>query len=254
MAKETPARREGKAKPEPAPTADRARRSIAREYLEALIIAAIFLRFANTFVLQTFYIPSGSMEDTLLIGDHLFVNRFLYGPAPTAAEGSLLPSRGVQRGDIVVFRSPREPELDVVKRCIGMPGDRIAVRDKQLYLNDKTVDDSSYAVHRDPRLFTASPYYTSQGQQRDNFGPVTVPEGHYFCMGDNRDFSYDSRFWGPLPAHLVKGRALFIYWSYGGQTSDGQWRGVGDKLRDLGETALGFFTRTRWERSFRLIR
>ena len=251
MAKETPARREGKPKAEPARTAERSGRSIAREYLEALIIAAIFLRFANTFVLQTFYIPSGSMEDTLLIGDHLFVNRFLYGPAPTAAEGKLLPSRGVHRGDIVVFRSPREPEIDVVKRCIGMPGDEIAVRNKQLYLNGKAVDDSSYAVHRDPR---PSQYLGSQGQQRDNFGPVTVPEGHYFCMGDNRDFSYDSRFWGPLPAHLVKGRALFIYWSYGGQTSDGQWRGVGDKLKDLGETALGFGTRTRWKRTFRLIR
>jgi signal peptidase I len=89
---------------------------------------------------------------------------------------------------------------------------------------------------------------------RDNYGPYTVPPGHYFCMGDNRDNSYDSRFWGTVPAHLVKGRALFIYWSYGGKTSTGQWEGVGAKIRDLAETAVGFFSKTRWERSFRLIR
>lgn len=230
-------------------------RSVAREYLEALIIAAIFLRFANTFVLQTFYIPSGSMEETLLIGDHLFVNRFIYGPVATGLEDNLLPSREVQRGDIVIFRSPREPQIEaVVKRCIGVEGDTIQIVDKQLYLNGKKVDDSSYAVHKDPRVLPADGFYIGDGAQRDNYGPFTVPEDHYFCMGDNRDHSFDSRFWGPLPAHLVKGRALFIYWSYGGETSDGQWRGFGDKLRDLGKTAVGFVSRTRWERTFRLIR
>src|ERR1700758_3297660 len=125
-------------------------RSIAREYLEALIIAAIFLQFANTFVVQTYYIPSGSMENTLLVGDHLFVNRFIYGPAPTELERKLLPLRPVQRGDIVVFRSKENSHLDVVKRCIGLPGDMIRVVDKKLFINDKPVEDSSYAVHKDP--------------------------------------------------------------------------------------------------------
>jgi signal peptidase I len=229
-------------------------RSIFREYAEALLIAAIFLRFANAFVLQTFYIPSGSMEDTLLVGDHLFVNQFIYGPHPTALEKALLPTRAVQRGDVVVFRSPREPGIDLVKRCIGLAGDRVQVIDKQLYLNGKKVDDASYALHKDPRLFPRSPYVSSEGQDRDNFGPFEVPPDHYFCMGDNRDNSYDSRFWGPLPAHLVKGRALVIYWSYGGKTPDGQWRGFGSKLRDLAETAVGFPMKTRWGRTFRLIR
>ena len=226
-------------------------RSVAREYLEALIIATIFLRFTQVFVTQTFYIPSGSMEETLLVGDHLFANRFIYGPTSTALEKTLMPSRPVQRGDIVVFRSPENPQLDVVKRCIGMPGDEIRVVDKQLFLNGQRVDDSRYAIHRDPQV---RPVWDLAQGRRDNYGPYTVPAGHYFCMGDNRDNSYDSRFWGPLPAHLVKGRALFIYWSYGGETSDGQWRGVGDKLKGLLSTALGFFTDTRWERSFRLIR
>lgn len=230
-------------------------RSIWREYAEALIIAAIFLRFTNTFVVQTFYIPSGSMENTLLIGDHLFVNRFIYGPTATALERTLLPFRSVERGDIVVFRSPENPTIDVVKRCIGMAGDSIDVVDKQLYINSKAVDDASYTIHSDPTVFEDRPFYSDpRARLRDNYGPSVVPPNSYFCMGDNRDNSYDSRFWGPLPAHLVKGRALFIYWSYGGETSDGQWRGPGEKIRDLGQTALGFFSDTRWDRTFRLIR
>jgi signal peptidase I len=228
-------------------------RSVFREYLEALIIAAIFLQFANHFVLQTFYIPSGSMENTLLVGDHLFVNRFIYGPAATDAERRLLPLREPQRGDVVIFRSPENPALDLVKRCIGRPGDILKEVDKHLYINGKAVDDSKYAIHRDPIVYSDISA-SEQGRRRDNFGPEQVPPGHYFCMGDNRDQSYDSRFWGTLPGHLVKGRALFIYWSNGGETSDGQWRGTGDQVRQIAKTAAGFFSNTRWQRTFRLIR
>ncbi len=228
-------------------------RSIFREYAEALIIAVIFLRFTQIFVLQTFYIPSGSMEDTLLVGDHLFVNRFIYGPAKSGIERRLFPLRDVRRGDIVVFRSPENANIDVVKRCVGLPGDTIDVRGKQLLINGKRVDDASYAIHRDPVTYSELSF-SDQGRRRDNFGPEVVPPDHYFCMGDNRDYSYDSRFWGMLPRHLVKGRALFIYWSNGGETSDGEYRGLGDTLRGLARTAAGFFSNTRWERTFRLIR
>jgi signal peptidase I len=224
-------------------------RSIWREYAEALIIAAIFLLFTNSFVVQTFYIPSGSMEDTLLIGDHLFVNRFIYGPAAFDVGRKALPLRSVRRGDIVVFRSPENPNLDLVKRCIGVGGDRIEVIDQKLYINGTAVNDASYALHKGSPI----PAGSLSALQRDNFGPYVVPVGHYFCMGDNRDNSYDSRFWGPLPAHLVKGRAFFIYWSYGGKTAAGP-QSPGEKIKDLGETALGFFSKTRWERTFRLIR
>ena len=226
--------------------------SVWREYLEALIIAAVFLLFTETFVVQTFYIPSGSMEDTLLIGDHLFVNRFIYGSSPTGAEKTALPFRNVRRGDIVIFRSPESPELDLVKRCVAVGGDTVQVINAQLYINGKAVHDSSYALHKNPD--TGGFYVDPRMRFRDNYGPYTVPPGHYFCMGDNRDNSYDSRFWGTVPAHLVKGRALLIYWSYGGKTSTGQWEGVGAKARDLLETAFGFFSKTRWERTFRLIR
>ena len=130
---------------------------MAREYLEALLIAAVFLGFTNTFVVKTFYIPSPSMENTLLVGDHLFVNRFIYGPAATRLERKLLPSRDVRRGDIVIFRSLENPEMDMVKRCVGLPGDTIEVRDKQLFVNGQRVDDSAFAIHRDPRVFSDQP-------------------------------------------------------------------------------------------------
>ncbi len=219
------------------------RSSTAREYFEALLIAGVFLGFSNTFVVKTFYIPSSSMEDTLLVGDHLFVNRFIYGARGLTALAGLLPLRGVERGDIVIFRSPEDPKTDMVKRCVGLPGDTVELREKQLYVNGKRVEDASYAKHADSRVLAS----------RDRYGPLTVPGGHYFCMGDNRDRSHDSRFWGSVPAHFVKGRAFLVYWSYGGETSDGKWHGWGVKLRQLARTAVGFFTRTRWSRTFALI-
>jgi len=225
--------------------AERTERSVFREYFEAILIAAIFLRFTNVFVVQTFYIPSGSMEDTLLIGDHLFVNRFIYGPAATDLERKLLPLRPVQRGDIVIFRSKEKqnPGLDVVKRAIGVPGDTVQVSEGDLFLNGKKVDDSKYAVHKRRNEFPV--------ERRDYFGPVTVLPERYFFMGDNRDDSLDSRFWDvpTLPAHLVKGRALFIYWSNGNQPPEGT-----NLVAGLLQTAAGFFTKSRWNRSFRLVR
>jgi len=229
-------------------------RSTVREYLEALIIAGIFLGFTNTFVVKTFYIPSASMEETLLVGDHLFVNRFIYGPAPTKLEKKLLPFRPVNRGDVVIFRSPERPRVDMVKRCIGLPQDEIRLVDKDLYINGKWVDDGTYTWHRDAIVYNDLPSVSQPARLRDNFGPSTVPEEHFFCMGDNRDQSYDSRFWGSVPAHFVKGRAFLIYWSFGGETSDGVWRGLGSKLRQLAGTAIGFFSKSRWGRTFHLVR
>ena len=230
-------------------TADR---STFREYLEALLIAAVFLLFTNTFVVKTFFIPSGSMEDTLLVGDHLFVNRFIFGPTMGRLERAVLPLRAPRRGDIVVFRSPERPNIDLVKRLIGLPGDTIQVVNKQLFVNGKKVEDDAYVEHKDPRTFLNRPYMSEQQRLRDNFGPVTVPAESYFCMGDNRDMSYDSRFWGTVPEHYIKGRAFLIYWSFGGGTSDGTWRGAGAKLRELANTALGFLTKSRWTRSLHL--
>ena len=230
-----------------------AKRSTFREYLEALIIAGIFLGFTNTFVVKTFFIPSASMEESLLIGDHLFVNRFIFGPASGPIERTLLPLRQVRRGDIVIFRSPERPRVDMVKRCVGLPGDVIEIVEKDLRINGEWVDDASYTWHRDSRVYPDLSSIPEQARRRDNFGPYTVPENHYFCLGDNRDQSYDSRFWGPVPAHYVKGRAFMIYWSFAGETSDGVWRGWADKVRHLANTALGFFQQSRWNRTFHII-
>jgi signal peptidase I len=231
--------------PEPAA---QGKRSTFREYLEALLIAGIFLGFTNTFVVKTFYIPSGSMETTLLVGDHLFVNRFIYGPAISDLERKLLPLRDPQRGDVVIFRSVERPLIDMVKRCVALPGDTVQVMDKELYLNGRRVEDEGYARYRDPRTLPAVV------SDRDQFGPHRVPEGEYFCMGDNRDHSHDSRFWGGVPRHFVKGRASVVYWSFGGGTPDGEWHGTVHKLRQLAGTALRFFTNTRWSRTAHLVR
>ena len=227
-------------------------RSTPREYLEALLIAALFLLFTNTFVIKTFFIPSGSMEDTLLVGDHLFVNRFIFGPVASELERKILPLRTPKRGDIVVFRSPERPTVDLVKRMVALPGDTVQLINKQLFVNGQKVVDDEYVQHKDSRVFPNRPYLSEQMRLRDNFGPVTIPAGRYFCMGDNRDYSYDSRFWGTVPAAYLKGRAFVIYWSFGGGTSDGTWRGAGSKLREIGNTIVGFPGKTRWSRTFHL--
>ncbi|HUF77736.1 MAG TPA: signal peptidase I [Thermoanaerobaculia bacterium] len=225
-----------------------------RETLEALVIAAIFLRFANTFVVQTFYIPSGSMEETLLVGDHLFVNRFIYGPTATGLERKLLPHREVERGDVVIFRSPEDPRTDLVKRCLGQPGDRVDLADKRLYLNGVPVADEAFVQHTDPTTYADVASLGEQARRRDQFGPETVPEGHYFCLGDNRDESYDSRFLGPIPGELIKGRASLIYWSNQGETPDGRRETWGRRLARIVKTLVLFPVNTRWERTFQLIR
>jgi signal peptidase I len=229
-----------------------AKRSSTRETLEALLVAGLFLLFVNSWVFRTFFIPSGSMESTLLVGDHLVVDRYIYGPAPTALERAILPAREPRRGDLVVFRSVERPQEDLIKRLIGLPGDVVATRDKQLILNGKRVNEP-YVVHRDSQVGGVDSF-NPRHVQRDQFGPYTVPPGHVFVMGDNRDESYDSRFWGPLPRTYLKGRASVIYWSFGGEPPPTEWRGSGAQLRHFARTLVGFFTQTRWQRTFLLPR
>lgn len=230
-------------------------RSVGREYVEALLIAVIFATFARTYVVQAFKIPTGSMEENLLVGDHILVNKFVYGPAGSAVERWLLPSREVRRGDVVVFRFPEDPTRDFIKRCVGLPGDRIQIVDKVLYVNDQPVADDGYTLHLDTRTYPDSEFLHADYRYRDNFGPVRVPPDHLFFLGDNRDNSHDSRFWGVVPKELVKGRALLIYWSFAsepdGEPSEGEDRG---RLRRLAGVMLDFFGQTRWDRSFHVVR
>ena len=185
------------------------RKTVAREYFESLVIAVILALFVRTWVFQAFKIPSGSMEPNLLIGDHLIVNKMAFAPTATAVERAVLPRRAIRRGDIIVFKSPEEPDRDLIKRVIGLPGDRLELRRKRMYVNGNRIDEP-YVQFLEPLADDAP---SKPGDLREEYGPVTVPDGQYFMMGDNRDNSQDSRYWGFLPMSYVKGRALFIYFS-----------------------------------------
>ena len=186
------------------------RKSTAREYFESLVVAVILALFVRTFGFQAFKIPTGSMEPNLLVGDHLLVNKFIFGPATSGLERTLLPMRKVERGEVLVFKFPEEPERDFIKRVIGLPGETLEYKDQRVFINGMPLIEP-YAHYQLP--------LTGEGNSSDprvRYGPVTIPADHYFMMGDNRDDSQDSRYWGFLPASYVKGRALFIYWSFGG--------------------------------------
>ena len=202
------------------------RKSTAREYFESICVAVILALFVRTFVVQAFKIPTGSMENNLLIGDHLLVNKFTFAPTLWSWERAILPVRDIRRGDIIVFKYPEDPSRDFIKRTIGLPGDTVELRNKKVYINGKPLDEPY--VHF---LFPAEggPSDDSSFDVRRNYGPVTVPPDKYFMMGDNRDNSEDSRYWGFMPREYVKGKALFIYFS-------------------LNEETTGFLSSVRWGR------
>ena len=228
-------------------------KSLLREYLEALLIAVIFATFARTWVVQAFKIPSGSMEKNLLIGDHILVNKFIYGPTISSLEEELLPVRKVRRGDIVVFKFPDDPNRDFIKRCMGIPGDTLKIVDEDLFINGRHVDDSKFTWYADSQSYPKELIFHPK-RLRDNFGPRTVGPASYFCMGDNRDNSNDSRYWGTVPESYLKGRAFMIYWSVDNDTDLGDSPGSGMQLRQLSRLAFHFFSFTRWGRTFRVVR
>lgn len=229
------------------------RKSTVREYFESIVIAVILALFIRTFVVQAFKIPTGSMEENLLIGDHLLVNKFAFGPAETSLERHLLPIADVRRGDVIVFKYPEEPERDFIKRVIGLPGETLEVRQKRVLINGKAIDEP-YAHFIEPPAAPSSVHEVTSFDVREQYGPVRVPEEHYFVMGDNRDNSQDSRYWGFLPRANIKGKALIVYWSYESAREDYQDEGMGDSLKRLLSVVVHFFTRTRWERMFHVIR
>jgi signal peptidase I len=210
------------------------KKSVVREYFETIVIAVVLALFMRTFVVQAFKIPTGSMEPNLLIGDHLLVNKFVFAPTVSSAERALLPMTAIRRGDIVVFKYPEDPERDFIKRVIGLPGETIELRDHRIHVNGRPIDEP-YA-HYLPRPAGPGGGETTSDDVRDHYGPVVVPADSVFVMGDNRDNSQDSRYWGFLPKQNIKGKALMIYWSF-----------------DSGEGGLNLFTQTRWARLLQQI-
>ncbi len=183
------------------------KKSTLREYVEAAAIAVLLALFIRTFVVQAFKIPSGSMEPTLQIGDHILVNKFIYGIKLPFLQKTLIPIGNPARDDVIVFIYPVDKSKDFIKRVVGLPGETIEIVGRKIYINRKPYADKHG-------------YYTEKGSNPNDpninfrFGPVTVPEKHFFVMGDNRDHSYDSRYWGFVPVNSVKGKAFVIYWSW----------------------------------------
>jgi signal peptidase I len=234
-----------------AAAADSDKKSTAREYYEALLIALIFVNFARIFVFQAFKIPTGSMEDNLKVGDHIIVNKCIYGPMGNSLMAPLVPLRDIRRGDIIVFRYPLNPDTDFVKRVIGLPGDTVSIRDKKVFVNGRRLDEP-YVVYDDPQTYPGGEFLPEPYRSRDHYGPVTIPEGQYFAMGDNRDHSSDSRYWGTVPRSLIKGRAFLVYWSFEGSPTppDGSTR---ERITELKNVLVNFFTGTRWHRTFFVV-
>jgi len=191
-------------------SANERKKSVPREYFESLVIAVILALFVRTWVFQAFKIPTGSMENNLLIGDHLIVNKMIFPPTMTGLERAVLPRRDIRRGDVIVFKYPEDPERDFIKRVIGLPGERLELRRKKIYINDKPIEEPYVRFLEPPPAEDAA----RSDDLRAWYGPVTVPEHQYFMMGDNRDNSQDSRYWGFLPETYIKGKALFIYFSF----------------------------------------
>jgi signal peptidase I len=251
------------------------KKSVAREYLESIVVAVILALFIRTFAIQAFKIPTGSMEENLLIGDHLLVNKLVYSPSLAPWEDALFGKKPIRRGHVVVFKFPEDPTRDFIKRVIGLPGETIQIRDKQVFVNGTPLDEDAQICSEgaggektcrdaDPSrdgpykvFFLRAPlrpddpeYSLHGGPAGDDWGPQTVPPGQLLVLGDNRDNSRDSRFWGFLPIDQVKGRALLVYWSYEATREEYRRTGLVEWVKDT----LSAFGRTRWKRFFHVIR
>jgi signal peptidase I len=233
----------------------------ARNSVAEWAITILLLVFLTTTLVQAFVIPTGSMEDTLLVGDHLLVDKLAYGPSGVVSR-RILPMREPQDGDIIVFRYPIDIKQTFVKRVIGAPGDRIRIVNKQVYRNGVKLNEP-YVYHKtdymqgyrdnfpaEPETHLEAPAMTMLQNNVVN-GELVVPAGRYFAMGDNRDFSFDSRYWGFVPRENIVGKPLIVYWSYAASTDQLTDQSLG--LRHLGDVCLHFFSRTRWNRTFRVI-
>ena len=239
------------------------KKSTPREYFESLAITVILALFGTTFIVQAFKIPTPSMEDNLLVGDHLLVNKFAFG-APGSVTDAALPLRDIHRGDVIVFKYPRDLSKHYVKRVIGLPGDRIHIVDSDVFINGELLGEPYKQLipnryREDFPGHQGSSFYQQDGvvgwyEQFRQGKDVVVPEGKYFAMGDNRDNSADSRFWGFVPRELVVGKALIIYWSYTSDPEAYRQTEVRDRVGQAFDLVTNFFTKTRWSRTFKMIR
>jgi signal peptidase I len=238
------------------------KKSTAREYFESLAITVILALFGTTFIVQAFKIPTPSMENNLLVGDHLLVNKFAYG-APGAFVDGVLPLRDIERGDIIVFKYPRDLAKHYVKRAIGLPGDRIRVEEEQVFINGQPLAESYKQMKEHAYRPSFPPLAGDSNYDLDGIkwyprflkgNEIVVPPNFYFAMGDNRDNSQDSRYWGFVPRELIVGKALIIYWSYESAPDAYRQTEVRDRLHQVYDLVTNFFRKTRWSRTLKIIR
>ena len=257
------------------------KKSQFREYFESIVITAIIALFATTFVIQAFKIPTGSMESNLLIGDHLLVNKFVYG-IKSGFLSRIFPYREPQHGDVIVFKYPEDPKVAYVKRLIGLPGDKIEVKGRTVYVNDKPLDEDYTQFINPGSIYDnyGPAYIPKEGDKIEVMDsvvkvngailnedivdsypdrgelynePFYVPQNQYFAMGDNRDNSRDSRYWGTVPRDYFLGKALVIYWSYETPRNEYLQTSITERLKQFGDVITNFFSKTRWKRTFKII-
>ncbi len=268
--------------------------TLFREYFELFAETLIYVFFVMTFLLQSFVIPTGSMQNNILIGDHLLVNKVAYSRFPGSLDNYIFPQAEIKRGSIVTFKAPTEMEKEYVKRVIGLPGETMRIINKRIYIDGKLLDEP-YVLFDSEIKNLNSPKYNFPLQNpryigalgqisylpfeiKDEIGFLDtkrtiefcerfkdsiidvdgqkvfkVPEGYYFCMGDNRDHSYDSRFWGPVPANYIIGKPWRIYWSYESTSDEYLTPGIEHKIKDLVKTVINFIPKTRWNRMIKKI-
>jgi signal peptidase I len=223
-----------------------------REWIESLVFTVIFVLVFTSYIAQATQVPTESMKPTILVGDHFFLDKLAFPANYPEAIRSFLPRRSIERGDIVAFKSPTDGNIPFVKRIVGLPGDTVELRNKELYIDDQLMDEP-YKIHVDSTTYSADSWTPEELKIRDNYGPVTVPPDSYFVMGDNRDNSNDSRYWGFINRDEIIGRPLFVYWSYESDpyiAGEKTWR---EWIEGYILIGMHFFDRTRWFRMGTMI-
>lgn len=231
----------------------RRRKGQFREWIESLAFTVIFVLVFTSYIAQATQVPTESMKPTILVGDHFFLDKVAFPANYPEVLRSFLPRRSVKRGDIVAFKSPTDGNIPFVKRVIGLPGDTVEVRNKDLYLNGSIMDEP-YKIHVDSTTYSPDGWTPEELKIRDNYGPVTVPENSYFVMGDNRDNSNDSRYWGFVTRDELIGKPLFVYWSYESEPYIPGDKSFREWIESYVLIAIHFFDRTRWFRIGTMIR
>jgi signal peptidase I len=218
-----------------------------REWVESLAFTIIFVLIFTNYIAQATQVPTESMKPTILVGDHFFLDKIAFPANFPEFIQPYLPQRSVKRGDIIAFRSPTDEAIPFVKRVIGTPGDTIEERNKNIYVNGKKLNEP-YKIHVDPTIYSEDPWTPEELRVRDNYGPIVVPPNKFFVMGDNRDNSNDSRYWGFVDRSKIIGKPLFVYWSYESDPYVPGDKTIQELVASYASVALHFFSRTRWFR------